>query len=93
MSTEAKKVTWGDYAEACIRLHDACGRVRVTLDEMKAKRLEEEAAKLPPLLDEEIEAIADGMPGGINGFLKGWGWRQFARAIERAHGIGKQSEH
>ena len=34
-----------------------------------------------PLTDEEIDAIADAMPGGLEGFLKGWGWRQFARAV------------
>ena len=39
-----------------------------------------------PLTDEQIDKIADGMPGGLDGFMKGWGWRQFARAVE-AHGI------
>lgn len=34
-----------------------------------------------PLSDEQIDAIADGMPGGLGGFLKTWGWRQFARKI------------
>lgn len=34
------------------------------------------------LADEEIDIIAESMPGGIDGFLKGWGWRNFARAIE-----------
>lgn len=29
-----------------------------------------------------IDAIAESMPGGMDGFLKGWGWQQFARAIE-----------
>lgn len=33
------------------------------------------------ITDAEIDAIAEGMPGGIDGFLKGWGWRQFARAV------------
>ena len=41
-----------------------------------------------PLTDEGINEIADSMPGGLDGFLKGWGWQQFARAIEAAHGIG-----
>ena len=40
------------------------------------------------LEDEQIDAIAEQMPGGMDGFLKHWGWRQFARAIEKAHGIG-----
>lgn len=34
-----------------------------------------------PLNDKQIDAIAESMPGGLDGFLKGWGWRQFARAI------------
>ena len=37
------------------------------------------------LTDERIDYIADlvvkGMPDGIQGFCKSWGWRQFARAI------------
>lgn len=37
------------------------------------------------LTDERIDNIADlvvkGMPEGISGFCKSWGWRQFARAI------------
>lgn len=33
------------------------------------------------LSDSEIDAIAEAMPGGLDGFLKGWGWRQFARAV------------
>ncbi len=40
------------------------------------------------LTDKQIDKIAESMPGGMDGFLKGWGWRQFARAIEQAHGIG-----
>lgn len=40
---------------------------------------------LPPpaktITDAQIDAIANGMPGGLDGFLKGWGWRHFARAI------------
>jgi len=31
--------------------------------------------------DQQIDAIAEGMPGGVDGFLKGWGWRQFAREV------------
>ena len=34
-----------------------------------------------PLTDECIDAIAESMPGGLDGFLNGWGWRQFARAV------------
>jgi hypothetical protein len=45
------------------------------------KRQELEALKPLPLSDEQIDAIADGMPGGLGGFMKTWGWRQFARKI------------
>ena len=44
--------------------------------------------KRQPLTDAGINEIADSMPGGLAGFMKGWGWQQFARAIEAAHGIG-----
>ena len=40
--------------------------------------------KREPLTDERIDAIADAMPGGLEGFMKGWGWRQFARAVLEA---------
>lgn len=36
---------------------------------------------LQPLTDEQIDVVAEGMPGGIQGFLKSWGYRQFAREI------------
>jgi hypothetical protein len=35
-----------------------------------------------PLSDLDIDTIAESMPGGMDGFLKGWGWRNFARAVE-----------
>jgi len=82
-----RKTTWADFTEACKRLHEACGRVRETLNDMEARRHAEAAAKLIPLRDEDIDALAEGMPGGMDGFLKGWGWRQFARAVEQKHGI------
>lgn len=34
--------------------------------------------------DREIDDIANRMPGGLAGFTIGWGWRQFARAVEKA---------
>ncbi|UXC37326.1 hypothetical protein [Cupriavidus gilardii] len=40
----------------------------------------EDAAQV--LSNEEIDLIANTMPGGLDGFLKGWGWRNFARAVE-----------
>lgn len=39
---------------------------------------------LQALTDEYIDKVAESMPGGLDGFLKGWGWRQFARAVLRA---------
>lgn len=48
-------------------------------------RAEREAPEQQPLTDDRIDAIADlivkGMPEGIRGFTKEWGWRQFARAL------------
>lgn len=43
--------------------------------------------KKKPLTDCEIDAIGENMPNGLQGFLTDWGWRQFARAIERHHNI------
>lgn len=40
---------------------------------------DERAARLD---DAEIDTIAESMPGGLTGFMKQWGWRQFARAVE-----------
>lgn len=37
---------------------------------------------MPKLTDAQIDQIAHEMPGGLDGFLKGWGWRQYARAVE-----------
>ena len=50
------------------------------------------AKERQPLTDAGINEIADSMPGGLAGFMKGWGWQQFARAIEAAHGIGADYE-
>lgn len=30
------------------------------------------------ITNEQINEIAESMPGGLEGFLKGWGWQQFA---------------
>lgn len=45
------------------------------------------AGRIAPLKDSTIDAIVEQMPGGAGGLLKTWGWQQFARAIEAAHGI------
>ena len=49
------------------------------------------AAPCDSITDAEIDAIAEGMPGGIDGFLKGWGWRQFARAVLEYAALPEQS--
>lgn len=33
------------------------------------------------ITNEQINEIAESMPGGLEGFLKGWGWQQFARKL------------
>lgn len=52
------------------------------LEALAAHDAEQESVALS---DERIDAIAGlvvkGMPDGIQGFLKTWGWRQFARAL------------
>ncbi|MDR9240765.1 hypothetical protein [Burkholderia multivorans] len=40
---------------------------------------DERAARLD---DADIDTIAESMPGGLDSFIKQWGWRQFARAVE-----------
>ena len=32
---------------------------------------------------EEVESIVTNMPGGLDGFLSGWVWLQFAREVEK----------
>ena len=44
-----------------------------------------------PLSEAAIKDIVEGMPDGLNGFTKHWGWLQFARKIEAAHGITQQT--
>ena len=45
-------------------------------------RLVPVAPVLRPLTDEQIDAAFERMPDGAQGFLKSWGYRQFAREIE-----------
>lgn len=57
-------------------------RMQAQMHAQATQQLAELEARRPlPLSDEQIDAIADGMPGGLGGFLKTWGWRQFARKI------------
>ena len=74
------------YSMGCHReMSELAVRQRVRLDDMEVKL--KAALCIPPqakqdqLTNEQIDAIADAMPGGLEGFLKGWGWRQFARAV------------
>ena len=55
-------------------------RELVRLQEVEAQALQQSAE----ITDAEIDRIAESMPGGLDGFLKAWGWRQFARAIMQA---------
>ncbi|WP_321289290.1 hypothetical protein [Alcaligenes phenolicus] len=66
--------------------------IMLVLQELK--RLRAAQAQDKPSGD-EIDAIARAMPGGLNGFLEGWGWRQFARAVLERYGnlgaVGQQA--
>ena len=42
----------------------------------------EQTARRQQLTDEQIDAIISTMPGGVDGFLKYWGFRQFARTTQ-----------
>lgn len=57
------------------------GKMMTEYVQAQIARAELEARKPLPLSDEQIDAIADGMPGGLGSFMKTWGWRQFARKI------------
>ncbi|WP_143694618.1 hypothetical protein [Variovorax sp. JS1663] len=46
----------------------------------------EKKAPAAPLPEGTIEDIINGLPGGLDGYLKTWGWLQFARGIEKALG-------
>lgn len=50
-----------------------------------ADRICAAAPQPAPLTDERIDFIAEtivkGMPEGVQGFCKSWGWRHFARAL------------
>ena len=66
-----------------------CDRLR---GEEHEKPLYTAPPKSQPLTEQEINDIAESMPGGLAGFMKGWGWQQFARAIEAAHEIGVEHD-
>ena len=70
----------------------AAKEVAKLMDEAPWDSLPLPRPKLQPLTDEGINEIAESMPGSLAGFMKGWGWQQFARAIEAAHGIGAEHD-
>ena len=82
------KALWKQMCERCDYL-DKIAHELQTLCDVQALRLGEHENR-KPLTDECINEIANSMPGGLAGFMKGWGWQQFARAIEKAHGIGAE---
>ncbi|WP_313330697.1 hypothetical protein [Comamonas sp.] len=45
----------------------------------------------PQLTDAQIDEIFNAMPGGIDGWLKSWGYRQFARAIEAKAALAERN--
>ena len=55
-------------------------RELVRLQAVEAQALQQSTE----ITDAEIDRVAESMPGGLDGFLKAWGWRQFARAILQA---------
>lgn len=74
-----------DYASGAVKF-GVCDDLRGVISQIDnmstgLARAGLEARKPLPLSDEQIDAIADGMPGGLGGFMKTWGWRQFARKI------------
>lgn len=56
---------------ACLAKLDAAPSAPTTADDHAAR-----------LDDADIDTIAESMPGGLGSFMKQWGWRQFARAVE-----------
>ena|ERR1019366_6269127 len=76
---------------------DAYFLVRIPLDNSEHRRIftcgfrrgYEKAMDTHPLglTNAQIDLIAHTLPGGLDGYRKQWGWRQFARAVEAAHEI------
>ena len=58
-------------------------REQNTALDLRCAELEADAAvALNRLItDAQIDAVFDAMPDGVSGFLKSWGYRQFARAV------------
>lgn len=72
---------WDETGERCVRCGDKdwMGTTCTTMKPQEPATADERAAKLD---DADIDTIAESMPGGLDSFMKQWGWRQFARAVE-----------
>ncbi|WP_244128533.1 hypothetical protein [Burkholderia gladioli] len=69
---DAIVATLGELKHCALNAIEECaGDVPATADDHAAR-----------LDDADIDTIAESMPGGLGSFMKQWGWRQFARAIE-----------
>lgn len=81
-SMKCPHCTDGTMHERRSMVCDTCDGAGVMRHQLRANAA---SARNAELTDERIDYIADlvvkGMPDGIQGFLKSWGWRQFARAI------------
>lgn len=74
----------GASRETCLNtfLQDRWDDLEAAIQRMT--ELEEQVARPNPVLemsDPEIDQVAESLPGGLDGFMKGWGWRHFAKAI------------
>lgn len=81
---ECQTMTGGDTGWILSWSRSGAGLCNRLQGEDHEKPLYTAPPKSQPLTDEGINEIAESMPGGLAGFMKGWGWQQFARAIERA---------
>lgn len=76
--------TVSEAADALRNLHNAGEVFSAKMREITRGVLAEHA----PLDERVIQKIVASMPGGLSGYLKTWGWLDFARALEAQHGIG-----
>lgn len=64
------------------RLEMADGAVAFRDKVIENLRRQDERRVTRGLSDEDIDTLVEAMPGGVAGFMKGWGWRNFAHAVE-----------
>ncbi|WP_244128041.1 hypothetical protein [Burkholderia gladioli] len=72
---------WDETGERCVRCGDK-DRMGTTCTKIKPQAPATAGERAARLDDADIDTIAESMPGGLGSFMKQWGWRQFARAIE-----------